>query len=122
RDGNVWYFGEATAELDPRGRVKSTEGTWQAGVHGARAGIYMPAHPRVGQSGRQEYYKGQAEDHFRVLSVGQRLLTQEWTALEPGVIDHKLYARGVGTVREETVKGGNERNVLVSVVSGRARP
>ena len=35
--------------------------------------------------------------------------------LEPGVLDHKLYVRGVGTVREQTVKGGIERNVLVSL-------
>src|SRR3954462_15052359 len=50
--GNVWYFGERTAELDRRGRVKSTSGTWQAGVKGAVAGIYMPANPRAGQRGR----------------------------------------------------------------------
>ena len=36
------------------------------------------------------------------------------TSLEPGVIDHKYYARGVGTVPEQTVKGGDERNELVS--------
>jgi hypothetical protein len=124
--GNVWYLGEKTAELDRKGKVKSTEGTWQAGVDGARAGIFMPAHPRVGQSARQEYYKGHAEDHFRVLSLSARaqtpavssrhaLLTKEWTPLEPGVVDHKLYVRGIGTVREETVKGGDELNVLVSV-------
>ena len=53
--GNVWYFGEATAELDPSGHVTSTEGSWLAGRHGARAGIYMPARPHVGQTGRQEY-------------------------------------------------------------------
>src|SRR4051794_8662340 len=58
--GNVWYFGETTAELDPSGKVKSTEGTWQAGRDRAKPGIFMPAHPRVGQSFRQEYYKGQA--------------------------------------------------------------
>jgi hypothetical protein len=124
--GNVWYLGEKTAELDRKGKVKTTEGTWQAGVDGAQAGIFMPAHPRVGQSARQEYYKGHAEDHFRVLSLTARvktpavssrhaLLTKEWTPLEPGVVDHKLYVRGIGTVREETVKGGVERNVLVSV-------
>jgi hypothetical protein len=66
RKGSVWYFGEATAELDRRGKVISTEGTWQAGVHGAQPGIYMPARPTVGQSFRQEYYKGHAEDHFRI--------------------------------------------------------
>ena len=67
--GNVWYYGEATAELDAQGNVTSTEGSWQAGVDGARPGIFMPAHPKVGQSFRQEYYKGHAEDRFRVLSV-----------------------------------------------------
>ena len=53
--GTVWYFGEDTAELDEQGRVTSREGSWQAGVDGARAGIYMPADPKVGQSVRQEF-------------------------------------------------------------------
>ncbi|MDX6668131.1 MAG: hypothetical protein QOK04_1511, partial [Solirubrobacteraceae bacterium] len=26
--GNVWYFGEATRELDVKGRTTSTEGSW----------------------------------------------------------------------------------------------
>jgi hypothetical protein len=114
--GNVWYYGEDTAELDARGKVTSTEGTWRAGVRGARAGIVMPAHPHVGQSAIQELYPGHAEDHFRVLRVSKgALLTMEWTPLEPGVIDHKLYRRGVGNVKEQTVKGGNERAILQSV-------
>jgi hypothetical protein len=130
RAGNVWYFGERTAELDAHGRVTTTEGTWQAGRDGARAGIYMPAHPRVGETGRQELYRGHAEDHFAVLSLAAHvrtpavssrhaLLTREWTPLEPGVIDHKLYVRGIGTVREETVRGGVERATLVSVTPPR---
>src|SRR4051812_32299652 len=124
--GNVWYFGEKTAELDARGHVRSTAGTWMAGIDGAQAGIYMPAHPRVGQTGRQEYYKGQAEDHFKVIGVfssvtdpgtENALLTQETTPLEPGTIDHKLYVRGVGTALEQTQKGGDERNELVAVTT-----
>jgi len=126
RRGNVWYFGESTAELDSRGRVTTTEGSWQAGRGGAKAGIYMPAHPVPGRFGRQEYYKGQAEDHFEVLglraavsvpfvSSRRALLTKEWTPLEPRVVDHKLYVRGIGTVLEQTVRGGDERNALVSV-------
>jgi hypothetical protein len=126
RLGNVWYFGEETAELDRNGRVTSTEGTWLAGVNGAKPGIYMPAHPRVGQTGRQEYYQGHAEDHFRVAAVigtvasgaAASVLTEETTPLEPGVLDNKLYVRGVGTVMELTVKGGSERNQLVSVTRG----
>ena len=118
--GNVWYLGENTAELDKHGHVTTTEGTWKTGVHGAKAGIYMPAHPRVGQSGRQEFLKGHAEDFFKVvrLFAGRMLLTEEWTPLEPGVLDHKFYVRGVGTVLEQTEKGGDERNELVSVTKG----
>jgi hypothetical protein len=126
---NVWYFGEQTAELDTSGHVKSTAGTWRAGVNGAQAGIYLPGNPRVGEAGRQEYYRGQAEDHYRVKSLSARvttpgassthaLLTEEWTPLEPGVIDHKLYVRGIGTALEQTVKGGDERNTLISVRHG----
>ena len=117
--GNVWYYGEATAELDRSGRVTSTEGSWRAGRDGAKAGIVMPARPRVGQAFRQEYYKGHAEDHFRIIRItGRRLLTKEWTPLEPGVVDHKLYVRGVGMVREETIKGDDERARLVTVRRG----
>jgi len=129
KDGNVWYFGEDTAELKPDGSVKSTEGTWLSGRDGAEAGIFMPADPQVGQSFRQEYYKGQAEDHFRILSLAeqvktpgatsdQAMLTMEWTPLEPNVIDHKYYVEGIGTVLEQTAKGPLERNTLVSVHKG----
>src|SRR5690242_6364162 len=88
-NGNVWYFGESTAELDTKGRVKDTTGSWLAGVQGAKAGIFMFTHPKSGRSARQEYYKGQAEDHFQVLQLGasvkvpfittsHALLTKEW--------------------------------------------
>jgi hypothetical protein len=129
KEGNVWYFGEDTAELNPDGTVRSTEGTWLTGRDGALAGVFMPADPQVGQSFRQEYYKGQAEDHFRVLDLmasvhtpgatsDQALLTMEWTPLEPNVIDHKYYVRGIGTVLEQTAKGPLERNTLVAVQKG----
>jgi hypothetical protein len=125
--GNVWYFGEATAELNKASRVTSREGSWVAGVDGAEQGIFMPALPKVGRSFRQEYYKGQAEDHFTVLSLSasalvpytasaHALLTKEWTPLEPDTIDHKLYIRGIGLVKEETIKGGDERWELSDVL------
>ena len=130
RAGNVWYFGENTAELDRAGHVTTTSGSWRAGVDGARAGIFMYAHPVVGQAAQQEYYRGQAQDRFRVVALHtavsapfvhshDALLTQEWTPLEPRVLDHKLYVRGIGTVLEQTVRGGDERNALVSFTRGR---
>jgi hypothetical protein len=114
--GNVWYFGEDTAELNAAGKVTSREGTWQEGIHGAQAGIFMPAHPKVGQSFRQEYLAGHADDHFAVIRLaGRSMVTKEWTPLEPGTLDHKVYERGTGLVKEETVKGGNERWTLADV-------
>jgi hypothetical protein len=129
RSGNVWYLGERTAELDTRGHVVSTAGSWRTRVGGAQAGIFMPGRPSVGESGRQEFLRGQAEDQFKVLSLHARvhtpgasshaaLLTQETTRLEPGVLDHKLYVKGVGTVIEDTIKGPTERLVLQSVRTG----
>ncbi|MGZ8694349.1 MAG: hypothetical protein ACXWYS_02790 [Gaiellaceae bacterium] len=117
--GNVWYFGERTAELDRRGRVVSTAGTWQAGTDGARPGVFMPAHPRVGQTLVQEHAKGVAQDRFRIVAVGAtRLETREWTPLEPGVLDRKVYIRDVGTEVEQTIKGGDEYLKLAAVRHG----
>jgi hypothetical protein len=125
REGTVWYFGESTAELSRRGRVVSREGSWRAGVDGARPGVFMPAHPRVGAAFAQEDYPGHAEDRFRVVSVHTRvrvpagafhaaLRTREWTPLEPGVRDGKWYVKGIGEVREATLRGPTERQELVA--------
>ncbi len=124
--GTVWYFGERTALLNRQGDVVSREGSFRSGRNGAEAGIFMPAHPVVGQSFKQEDYPGHAEDRFTVLDLtahisvpviasDHAMLTKETTRLEPGVRDHKYYVRDIGTVREVTVKGGNESLKLVSV-------
>ena len=126
KQGNVWYLGEDTAELDAKGRITSREGSWFTGVHGAQPGIYITGHPRIGQSARQEYYKGHADDHFQIVSLTasvhvpyiashKALLTKEWTPLEPGVLDHKYYVRGIGTVLESSVKGPKEVNELIAI-------
>ena len=53
--GNIWYLGEATKEYE-NGKFRSTEGSFEAGVDGAQAGVIMPAKPRPGMRYRQEYY------------------------------------------------------------------
>jgi hypothetical protein len=114
--GTVWYLGEKTAELNAQGKVTSTEGSFLNGRAGAKGGIFMPAHPAVGQSFQQESFKGQAEDRFRILSMAtsittpvvssqNAMLTQEKTPLEPGTVDHKYYVQGIGTVKEQQVAG-----------------
>src|SRR5205085_1841907 len=69
KHGNVWYMGEATRERTNNGW--STEGSWEAGVNGACAGIIMWAHPEqhIGEDYYQEYKKGEAEDQAKVIST-----------------------------------------------------
>ena len=106
KEGTVWYFGEDTKEYE-EGKVVSTKGSWEAGVDGAKPGIIMPAHPKVGQSYHQEYYPGEAMDMARVLSLNASITvpygsfdkvleTKEWTPLEPGFFEKKYYVGGVG--------------------------
>ena len=66
----MWYFGEQTAAYS-NGTVDHS-GSWLAGVRGARPGIVMTAHPAVGDTHRQEYWPGQAEDQYWMVDLGQR--------------------------------------------------
>jgi hypothetical protein len=77
----------------------------------------------VGQSYRQEYYKGEAEDMAKVQSLNESvtvpygsfdrvLETKEWTPLEPGFFEKKYYVRGVGPL-------GNPRDLALLAVKHR---
>jgi len=128
--GNVWYVGEDTTEYE-NGKPVSTEGSFEAGVKGAQAGVIVPAHPRPGLSYRQEDYKGHAEDRGEVVSLreqvevpfghfprGTVLMTREQNPLEPKVLEYKFYARGVGPVLAIGVSGTADREELVRYVRG----
>jgi hypothetical protein len=121
--GNVWYFGENTAEI--HNGKRDTSGSFEAGVNGADAGVAMLAHPTPGQTYREEYYVGHAEDRTRVLALDQQaevpfghfrnvILTEDYTPVEPNVLELKFYAKGIGQVLAQTVSGGSEREELVS--------
>jgi hypothetical protein len=119
--GNVWYFGENSLSYQD-GLVVSLEGSWMAGVDGAKPGIIMEANPLVGDLYRQEFALGTAEDMARVIGLGQPtaipipgplgpfdncLKTEEFSPLDPGVVEHKFYASGIGMVQEFDVLTGN---------------
>jgi hypothetical protein len=123
--GNVWYFGEKTAEYE-NGEITSTEGSWEAGVDGALPGIIMLAEPRVGDTYRQEFYAGEAEDVAKVYVMDERfsvpkdtydlvLVTEDWSLLTPDVHERKWYAPGIGVVFEETITGGSDTHSLIDV-------
>lgn len=125
-DGNVWYLGEDTAEFKD-GKVDTTEGSWESGVDGALPGVIMPADPQVGMSYRQEYLEGVAEDSGEVIgldgtadvpagSYDQLVKTADTDGLEPDVLEHKLYARGIGVVLTVDV-GSQGREELLSMTT-----
>ncbi|MEW6722235.1 MAG: PepSY domain-containing protein [Candidatus Micrarchaeota archaeon] len=128
KDGNVWYFGEDTAELDG-GEVITTAGSWEAGVDNAKPGVVMPGEPEVGQAYRQEFYAGEAEDMAEVLALNETvsvpsgnysgcLKTHDWTPLEANVDEHKFYCPDVGGFALEIVLEDGERVELMSVEYG----
>lgn len=129
--GNVWYLGEKTSEYR-NGQVVSRAGSWETGVHGAQAGIALPGAPAVGLKYRQEYSAGEAEDAGEVLSLGEQaqvpaghfrqlLLTKDTTALHPGVLEYKFYAKGVGPVLAIGISGGSDREELLRFRNAAAR-
>ena len=126
--GNLWYLGEDTKEYE-KGKVVSTEGSWESGVDGAQAGVMLPAQPAVGMVYRQEYYQGQAEDAAEVLNLDRVadvpygkfnhcLETKDYTPLEPNLIEHKFYAQGVGPVLITAGSAGADREELISFSRG----
>jgi hypothetical protein len=109
--GNVWLVGEYPEEYEDGKFDKAP--AWISGQKGARAGITMPAEPRLGAP---DYAQGFApppvdfDDRARVYKVGQQtcvpvdcyenvLVTEEFNPSEPGAYQLKYYASGVGNVR-----------------------
>jgi len=127
KDGNVWYFGENTHELDGN-EITSIDGSFKGGVNGAEPGIIMKAHPMVGDFYRQEFDLDNAEDVAEVVSLTNTvtvasgtytncLKTLETSPLEPDAMENKYYASGVGNVLVVDLVTG-ERLELISVTIG----
>jgi uncharacterized membrane protein YkoI len=127
KEGNVWYFGEDSKELVD-GKIVSRAGSWESGVDGAKPGIIMKAKPKVGDSYRQEYYEGEAEDQADILAFGESvrvpygsftdcLKTRDCTPLEPDADEYKYYSPEVGGVVLEVGVQTGERVELIEIKS-----
>ena len=128
RWGGLWYLGEDTTEYE-NGKPASKHGSWEAGADGAQPGLIIPPSPEVGMSYRQEHYAGEAEDRGRILSLDELievpvgsydgvLMTKDWTPLEPDVVEHKFYAKGVGPILALGLSGGVGREELIRLNRG----
>ncbi len=130
--GNVWYCGEISLNFETfeddepvLPELVHVEGSWKSGRDGAKAGMLLPFSPTVGVTIRQEVLWGEAEDVIDILSLtgtessvgascnGNCLVTLDYTALEPGGLEHKYYAPGIGLI-VETKPDSTERLELVS--------
>jgi hypothetical protein len=107
---NVYYFGE-DVDVYRNGKVVGHEGAWLHGANGAKFGLMMPGTPAVGARYYQELAPGVAMDRAQVVSLSERLTTpagtfqkclktEETTPLEPGAREFKLYAPGVGLIKD----------------------
>ena len=121
--GNVWYMGEFTTDLSNKG---SHEGSWEAGVKGAKAGIVMEAEPKVGDTYNQEFAKGSAEDKGTILSLNEKLCvpygcfsnvlkTKDFSPLEPDIVENKYYAQNIGEIKAISVKGESDAETLKQI-------
>jgi hypothetical protein len=135
--GNFWYFGEDTTEYEYDDDWNligcNNDGAWEAGQDVAGAGsiaepgIILPADPGPGDCNQQEYYEDEAEDVGKVLKVKatcedpvgneseECMVMKEWTALEPGNVEHKIYFPGVGLVHIKELKEKTVEDELVEM-------
>jgi hypothetical protein len=145
RDGSTWYCGEESKDYEffdgdrpRRAELVSIDGSFKHGRDFDKAGLIMPAAPRVGMVYREEFSLGNAEDVAQVLSVNyafgshggaldqgvprelaQRLcsnrdcvVTKNFAPLEPGSFALKYYARGIGFFLETKPQGGESLQLV----------
>jgi len=124
-NGHVWYFGEDTT-VYKHGQAVSRAGSWEAGQGGALPGIIMKKHPQVGESWRQEYSKGVAEDMAEVVGTAETVTvpagtytscvkTKDWDSRHPYAAEYKYYCPGAGIVLETPAVGSGGRTELISI-------
>jgi hypothetical protein len=127
KNGDVWYFGEDVNNFE-NGKLKDHAGTFMHGRDGAKAGIWMKAEQKIGDSYRQEYYPGEAEDMRDTIATGLTISTKlgtytdcvkvyDWTPLDKASREYKYYCPQVGSlVLNEDLTTG-DRSELIEVIA-----
>lgn len=134
------FEGDRPAEAE----LVDVDGSWKAGRDGDLSGTVFPGAPVVGALYRQEFSPGNAEDVARVMSTdysygrqpaldrfvppalarllcaaGDCVVTAEFTPVEPGALEYKYYARGIGLFLEVDPKSGDTVRLLECNVDSR---
>lgn len=126
KNGDVWYFGEDVDNYS-NAILLNHSGSFLHGKDGAKAGIWMKAEQRVGDSYRQESYVGHAEDMRDTVATGETVSTKsgtytdcvkvyDWTPLEKSSREYKFHCPQIGALAlTEDLETGS-RSELVNVV------
>ncbi|MDQ2708232.1 MAG: hypothetical protein M3Z25_11590 [Actinomycetota bacterium] len=125
-NGDVWYFGEYPESYE-NGRLAETP-TWIAGIAGAHPGIAMKATAELGSPSYSQGFSPVVPwtDRSRLSQVGVKdcvpqgcnsnmIVIDEFNREEPGAIQQKYYAPGVGNTRTNSMGTNNEKLQLVKV-------
>lgn len=110
KTNDVYYLGE-DVDMYKKGKVVGHDGSWLHGTKKARLGLMMPGKPVMGARYYQEQAEGVAMDRAEIVSVSDTLTTQagvftsclktrETSPLEPLLRDYKMYAPGVGLIKD----------------------
>lgn len=110
---SIYYFGEEV-DIYKDGKITDHEGQWIAEGQN-KSGVDMPGLPLIGARFFQEVAPGVAMDRIEIISIGETydvpagsfkncLRTEETTPLEPGDLEYKVFAPGVGLLQDEAAK------------------
>jgi hypothetical protein len=136
--GDVYYCGELARNYED-GRLVDIEGSFEAGVDSAKAGLLISAQPIPGFTHRQEFALGEAEDTIRYIGLnevpgedeggenplsvnfacapnGGCVKTEEFIPPDPSAGEYKYYLPNVGFVLGIGLEDGEatgERDELV---------
>ena len=110
KTSDVYYLGE-DVDTYKKGKIANHEGSWHHGERGATLGLMMPGKPVAGAKFYQEQAKGVAMDRAEIVSLTEKLTTmagafsnclksKETSPLEPLAREYKLYAPGVGLIKD----------------------
>ena len=110
QNGGVYYFGEEV-DIYKDGKIDSHDGAWQA-TGDNKAGVAMPGLALLGARFYQEIAPKIAMDRSEIVSTSETFITAagtfanclktfETTPLEPSAKEYKLYAPGVGLIKDE---------------------
>jgi hypothetical protein len=110
KTNTVFYFGE-DVDIFKDEAVASHNGSWRPDSGGAKAGVMMPGIILLGSRYYQEIAPGVAMDRAEIVGISETvetpagkfvncLRTEETTPLEPKAKEYKLYAPGIGLVKD----------------------